>query len=179
MGSKRISIAMDEETLKLLDEINPEKDASRSKVIRDAIKFYHKSKKIRESGAENLDIYFDLLSGGEHLVLDVDHWLLFLDLLESSDKEEEFWAKSKKVADSHADQLSSKIQNLEELLERLSACNFFRLNKISENEYTLIVESKKTRKFVKNLVKDFSESMGFETRIHEDIGKLRIKEKET
>lgn len=176
MGSERISIAIDEKTLELLDEINPEEDSSRSKVIRDAIKFYHKSKKIREHGTDKLDIYFELLSGGEHIVLDVDHWLLFLELLDSSEDRDEFWKKSKDVANSHADQLSSKVQSLEDLLERLAACNFYRLNKISGSEYTLVVESEKARKFVKKLLKDFCDSMGFDTEMQEDIGKLRVRE---
>lgn len=177
MKSKRITVAVDELTLELLNELSSEENISRSKLVRKAIRFYQKNREIRESGGDRLDTYFELLSEGEHVILDVDHWLLFLEILESSEKKEKFWEKSKKVANSHADQLSSKISNIEELLERLASCNFFRLNKISKNEFTLIVGSEKVRKFVKRLLENFSESMGFEANIQEDIGKLRVKNK--
>ncbi len=175
MNPKRITVALDDHTLKLLEEMNEEADSSRSSIVRKAIRFYHESEEFRDHGTDKLNTYLDLLSEGEHVVLDVDHWLLFLDILESSSRKGEFWEKSKKVADSHADQLSSKVKSLEDLLERLSACNFFRLNKVSETEFTLLVSSEKVRKFVRKLLRDFADSMGFNVNIQEDIGKLRIK----
>lgn len=173
---KRITVALDEEALDLLDEMDEEEDISKSELVRRAIRFYYGSKRLRKYGTEKLDSYLDLLSEGEHIVLDIDHWLLLLDVLESSSKKEEFWEKSKKVADSHADQLASEVKTLEDLLERLSTCNFFRLNKASEKEYTLLINSEKSKKFVQRLLKDFCNSMGFEVEIQEDIGKLRVKQ---
>ena len=38
-----------------------------------------------------------------------------------------------------------------------------------------MVSSKEAKKFVKKTLEDFSESMGFEVNIIEDIGKLRAK----
>lgn len=173
---KRITVAVDEETLEIISEIKEEEDVSRSELVRKALRYYHESRKFREYGTDKLSTYLEMLSKGEHVVLDVDHWLLLLDILKSSPREEEFWQKSKQVANSHADQLSSKIDTVEDLLKRLEACNFFNLNKISENEFTLIVNSEKSKQFIKRLVKDFSDSMGFDVQIQEDIGKLRLKE---
>lgn len=175
MNPKRITVALDEKTLKLLEEMNDEEDSSRSSIVRKAIRFYHESKDLRDHGTEKLETYLELLSEGEHVVLDVDHWLLFLDILESSQKNQKFWEQSKKVADSHADQLESTVTSIEDLLERLAACNFYRLNKISDEEFTLLVRSEKARRFVKKLLRDFADSMGFEVDIQEDIGKLRVK----
>ncbi len=175
---KRVTVALDEETSEILDEIVSENDVSRSEAVRRAIKFYGGSKDIRERGDDRLSTYLDMLSKGEHVILDIDRWLLLLELLESSDQKEEFWEKSKKVADSHADQLDSKIDSFEDLLTRLEVCNFFSLNKISDKEYTLVVNSKESKKFVKRIVEDFSESMGFDVEIMEDIGKLRTRVKD-
>lgn len=177
MNPERITFAVDENTLEILNRMSKEENISRSKLVREAIRFYNGSKKLREHGTEKLDTYLELLSEGEHVVLDVDHWLLFLDVLESSSEREKFWKKSKEVANSHADQLASKIQTPEDLLKRLAACNFFRLNKLSDNEFTLILNSETARKFVKKLLEDFSKSMELEMNIQEDIGKLRVKSK--
>lgn len=176
-SKKRITVALDEETIDSLDKMVSD-NGSRSEVVRRAIKFYLESRDIRKHGTDRLDTYLEMLSEGEHVILDIDRWLLFLDLLESSDEKERFWKKAKKVAESHADQLESKIDTFEDLLVRLEICNFYNLNKVSENEYTLIVGSENARKFVKRLIEDFSESMGFDVEVSEDIGKLRAKVKE-
>lgn len=178
MSPERITVALDKRTLELLEKMNEEGDSSRSSIVRQAIRFFYESKNLREHGADKLNTYLELLSEGEHVVLDVDHWLLFLQILESSPKKEEFWKKSKKVAESHADQLSSKVKTLEDLLERLAACNFFRINKVSEKEFTLLVNSGTAKKFVKRVLKDFAENMGFKVKIQEDIGKIRVKKTE-
>ena len=33
----------------------------------------------------------DMLLSGEHIILDVDHWLMFLRLIPSSPEKEQFW----------------------------------------------------------------------------------------
>ncbi len=177
MNPKRISVSVDEQTLEILKELDSEEDISRSELLRRAVKFYHGTRKFREYGTERLDTYLDLLSEGEHVVLDIDRWLLFLDMLDSIPEKEEFWKKSEKIAESHAEQLSSRVQTPSDLLERLAACNFFRLSKTSDEEFTLIVNSEKSRRFVKRLLEDFSQSMGFDLEIQEGIGKLRVSSK--
>jgi hypothetical protein len=57
-----------------------------------------------------------MLSSGEHVILDVDHWLLSLKFV-----------KYEKIAVSHAEQLSNDIKTAKDLFERLEFCNFFRL----------------------------------------------------
>lgn len=175
---KRITVALDEETFELLDKMVSTDDDSRSEVVRKAIKFYRKFKDIREMGTERLLTYLDMLSEGEHVILDIDRWLIFLELLDSSDEKEEFWEKSKKVAESHAEQLDSEINSFEDLLKRLEVCNFYNLDKVSDKEYTLMVNSKSAKGFVKKIVEDFSKSMGFSVQVVEDIGKLRVRLKE-
>jgi hypothetical protein len=35
---------------------------------------------------------------GKHIILDVDHWLMFLRIIPSSPEKEKFWAEHKEVA---------------------------------------------------------------------------------
>ncbi|MDY6965622.1 MAG: ribbon-helix-helix protein, CopG family [Halobacteriota archaeon] len=170
----RITIALDEETLGLFEEMKEETDLSQSELVRRALRFYHEHRSIVDSG-KNISTYMDMLPTGEHVILDLDHWLLFLDLIESSPMKEEFWKGCKNVADSHAEQLSHKITSPRALLERLESCNFFKLIKNSQNEFTLLLGTDITKDWVKRLVEDFSESMGFDIMIKEDISKLRVR----
>jgi hypothetical protein len=114
-----------------------------------------------------------LLLGGEHIILDVDHWLLFLKLVASSGKES-FWEEHRDVARSHTEQLNSKVHTAEQLLARLEACNFFRMTKDSENNFTLVLGSGLPKKFVKIFLEEYFAGMGVKAEIKENLAKLRV-----
>jgi predicted transcriptional regulator len=171
----RITIALDSETNSLLEKIKEETKISQSELVREALRFYHDNKKFADTAVKNkLDFYMDMLLSGEHIILDVDHWLLFLGLVESSPEKEQFWEKCRDVARSHAEQLRHKVCSLEDLLERLEACNFFRTTKNSENDFTLVLGSEITKKFVKTFIEEFLSVIGLEAEIKENITKIRI-----
>jgi Arc/MetJ-type ribon-helix-helix transcriptional regulator len=171
----RITVALDDETNTLIEKMKKEMKASRSELLRDALRFYYENRKIADVSMRNkLDYYIDMLLSGEHVILDVDHWLLFLNLVESSPEKEYFWEKCREVARSHAEQLKHKVCSLEDLLERLEACNFFRITKNSENDFTLVLGSEITRKFVRTFIEEFLSVMGLKAEIKENITKIRI-----
>jgi len=171
----RVTIALDESTSQLFDKLRKEAGISGSELARRALRFYHENKDLLKDKNKRFDLYMDMLSGGEHAILDIDHLVLLLDLIDSSPKEEKFWRECKVVAKAHAEQLSSKVHTPEELLERLAACNFFRLIKDSEKKFTLVLSSDAARKFVKRLVEDFLDSMGFDAEVKEHLAKLTVK----
>ena len=170
----RVTVAFDENTLKLFETIKEETKLSQSELIRRALKFYKENKQLVELGKGRIGAYIDLLPSGEHIILDVDHWILFLKLIDSSPDKEKFWEGCKSVARSHSAQFGKKVRTVEDLLNRLSACNFFDLIKESETEFTLVLKSESAKKFVKNLLEDLFEGMKFSATVHEDLGKLRI-----
>ena len=104
----------------------------------------------------------------------MDHWLLLLEIIDSSPDKEKFWQGCEAVAKAHSEQLSNKVRTPEELLRRLEACNFFRLIKNSEKEFTLMLSSEATKKFIKKLIEDFLNNMGFDADVKEDFSKLRV-----
>jgi hypothetical protein len=116
----------------------------------------------------------DLLLDGEHIILDVDHWLLFLRLIESSPNQEKFWTEHREVARSHKEQLKSKVHTAEELLTRLETCNFFRLTKNSEKEFTLIFGSELPKKFVRVFLDEFFAAMNIKAEIKENLTKINV-----
>ncbi|MEW6222182.1 MAG: ribbon-helix-helix protein, CopG family [Candidatus Hadarchaeota archaeon] len=171
----RVTIALDEGSFQIFDKLRKEEGVSQSALMRRALKFYDENKGLLKTRDKKVDLYVDMLSSGEHIILDMDHWILLLNLIDSSPKKEKFWKGCRAVALAHAEQLRSKVRTPEELLERLEACNFFRLVKNSEKDFTLVLNSNATKKFVKEIVKDFMDCMKFSAEVKEDFSKLRVR----
>jgi predicted transcriptional regulator len=169
----RITIALDEEISKIVDEMREELDVSQSELIRRAIKFYNKYREPLEK-VDNfqLESYLNMLPEGEHIILDVDHWLAFLDLAEDN---KEFWDIHESVAKAHAETLPKKFKNPIEILKRLEVCNFYTLSSESPQDHTLMLGTDKAKRFIKTFLEEVIPEMGFNIEIKEGITKLRIK----
>ncbi|MFH1773702.1 MAG: ribbon-helix-helix protein, CopG family [Methanobacteriota archaeon] len=172
----RITIALDEETNKLLGKLRAEDKLSQSGLVRRALQFYSQYKgMLGTQGGKKINTYVEMLSEGEHIILDVDHWLLFLKFIETSPESEKFWEECRLVAKSHGEQLSQKIKSVENLLERLEACNFFKISKSSESEFTLVLGSNISKKFVRTFLEDVLTGLGYKAEVREDFTKLRVR----
>ena len=70
---KRITAALDESTISFLEKISAQENLSYSEIIRRAPNSYN------ENGAfpkEKVATCMYLLSNGEHVIIDVEHWFL-------------------------------------------------------------------------------------------------------
>ncbi|MFX1280101.1 MAG: ribbon-helix-helix protein, CopG family [Promethearchaeota archaeon] len=178
--SNRITIALDHETNEVLGKLKENSPTSQSEIIRKAIRFYHKFKKVfnnRGNGmAERVNIYIDLLAQGEHIILDVDHYLLFLKFIEHSPEKEEFSKINKSIGKAHAEEFSEDLEiiTVQKVIERLEACNFFKMVKDSSNSFTLLLGSDIQRNFIKTFLEEVLHGMGFKTTIKEGFSKLKI-----
>lgn len=124
----RITVAFDKPTTDLLEKISTEAQVSQSEIMRRALKFYSENKALEDpADKKKIPAYLDMLLTGEHIILDVDHWLMFLRLIASSTEKEKFWAEHKEVARAHWEQLKTKVHSPEEMLSMLEICNFYRL----------------------------------------------------
>lgn len=168
----RVTIALDKETAELFERLKDEERASQSGLLRRALKFYARYRDMMEGKDERINTYVDMLTEGEHLILDLDHWLLFMKYLEDV---EEFWEDHHEIAKSHGEQLPGKTKTPGELLRRLEACNFYKLKKDSENEYTLMMNSERSIRFIKVFLEEVLEGMGHKADIKQDLTKLRVK----
>jgi hypothetical protein len=92
---------------------------SQSELMREALKFYSKHKTLFES-IEDKKVYThaEMLSAGEHIILDIDHWLLFLSFIESHPEKYEFWDLHKVICEAHAEQFKHKFYRVEYILDR-------------------------------------------------------------
>lgn len=173
----RVTIALDEETEKLFESLKAETKLSQSELLRRALRAYSESRDLLERGGGKVRIYLDMLAEGEHIILDVDHWHLFLKLLDSlpEDERERFWVAHKAIARSHAEQLAGKVRSVKDLLERLEACNFYKLGRASGDEFTLVMGSEANKRFIKEFIEIVTQGLGFKVEMKEDLLKLRLR----
>jgi len=171
----RITVAFDQPTANLLEKLSREAELSQSEIMRRAIKFYNENIALTDPNVrKKITLYMDMLMNGEHVILDVDHWLLFLRLVEASPEAEKFWDEHRKVAQSHRDQLKSKVRTAEEVLRRLETCNFFRMTKDSEKDFTLVLGSELPKRFVKITIEEFFLAVGIKAEIKENLAKMSV-----
>jgi len=173
---ERITVAMDEETFEDFKKMRDDLKMSQSELIREALKFYSKYRMLIESQEDKkMYTHAEMLKVGEHVIVDIDHWLLFLRFIETHPEKEKFWELNKPIYEAHAEQFKHQMYSVEDVLKRLEACNYFTLNKVSKSDYTLILSSDVLKKFIKMLLEETFSGMGFKVDIREDIAKLRVK----
>ena len=115
---ERITIALDEETTGLFKKMKEDLGMSQSELMRASLKFFSKHKSLFEF-AEDKKVYThaEMLSAGEHVILDIDHWILFLNFIETHPDKEKFWKFHKDVCQAHAEQFKHKLYNAESILQ--------------------------------------------------------------
>lgn len=173
---ERVTIALDEETARLFQEMREDLGLSQSELMREALKFYSKHKALFESvDEERVYAYSEMLSTGEHIILDIDHWILFLSFVDTHPVRGEFWDMHRKVSQAHAEEFKQKNHDAETILRRLELCNFFKLSKTSDADFTLLLGNDTPKKFVKMELEEIFSKMGFKVDIKEDFLKLRIR----
>ena len=117
-------------------------------------------------------IYSDMLSTGEHIILDIEHFLLFLKIVNNND---EFWETHKAIARSHSDQIGKKMESIDIILKRLEICNFLKIKLEAPDEYIMLFGSDIPKKFVKVFLEEFCKSLNYNIVIKEGLTKFRLK----
>ncbi|AEA46709.1 ribbon-helix-helix protein, CopG family [Archaeoglobus veneficus] len=169
----RVTIAFDDESHEIFNRLREKSRQSQSEIIRKALKFYYTHQDLEYYDSEKIKIYVEMLAEGEHVILDIDHWIAFLRLVETHPEKDKFWELHREVAKSHAEQFRGK--SVDYILERLEACNFFRINRTAENEFTLILGNEITKNFIKVFLEEVFAGVGINAEIKEDLTKLRVK----
>lgn len=173
---ERVTIALDAEAAKLFREMREDLGISQSELMREALKFYSKHKALFDSvDEEKIYAYSEMLSVGEHIILDIDHWILFLSFIDTHPDKDKFWEMHQRVSQAHAEEFKHKNNKAETVLRRLELCNLFKLSRTSETDFTLLLGYDIPKKFVMMELKDIFSKMGIKVDIKEDFSKLRIK----
>jgi hypothetical protein len=174
--AERLVISVDPRMKDIIKRYKMKTGKSQSKIVKELLENYFDQTggDIGGFDSERARLYHELLSSGEHIILDMDHWVLFLRMLETLKDPEEFWEVHRQIGRSHAEQLVGKAENFKDVLERLEVCNLFKLRKAGEGEFTLILGTVPSKRFLKVLLEEIAKGLGFDIRIKEDFSKLRV-----
>ena len=102
--------------------------------------------------------------------------MAFLKFVENSPEKEEFYSYNKSIGKAHAEEFTHRfeVNTIERVVERLEACNFFKMVKDSSTRYTLILGSDIQKNFIKQFLEEVLNGMGFKAEIKEGFAKLKI-----
>lgn len=171
-----VTISFDDETAAIFKDLKKDLVISQSKLMRTALKFYSRHKGLFESvDVERVYIYSEMLSDGEHVILDMDHWILFLKFIESHPDEEKFWEMHKRVSQAHTEEFIHKNHDAEVVLRSLEVCNLFKLSRASKTDFTLILGYDVPKKFIRTELENIFSKMESRAEIREDLSKIRVK----
>ncbi len=171
-----VTISFDEESAGIFRDLKKDLVGSQSELLRTALRFYSRHKALFESlDGDRIYAYTQMLSDGEHVILDVDHWIIFLKFIESHPDKEKFWEMHQRVSQSHAEEFIHKNHDIEAVFRRLEACNLFKLIRTSETDFTLILGYDVPKKFIRTEIEDIFSRMGSRAEIREGLSKIRVK----
>lgn len=133
MVTNRITVSLDDDAQGALDSLSNRTDKAQSELVREALVFYAANFEAAATEAgPNLEAYHQMLSSGEHVLLDVDFLHCFLDYVENAegDPDPEFVEAADRVASFHAHEYADRFDSLGELLDWLSFCGFSHRSRI-------------------------------------------------
>lgn len=179
MPSDRVTVSLDEESRRALEELTERADGSRSEVVREAIAFYAANfESARASDSDHLQTYYEMLSTGEHVLLDVDLLHAFLSQVERpEDRDDEFLETIDRVARYHAREYAERFDSLADVLDWLSLCGFLTVRRADEGSYHVVFPSEPLRRFMVRFIRGSVADLPFEVEIEESVSKVLFTER--
>lgn len=176
---KRISVALDENTEKLLDELVSKKNMTVSDIVRMAILTYSE---LESNGGEinitKLKEYAALLYGGESVIVDIELWTCILDELNER-ASEKIWNCVESIGEMYGIQFKNMgFTSIKQTLKYLEATNWFRLKTNGEEGYTLILRARSEGKLFKLFLENMFRAQGIPVEIVDGMRKLIVMRKD-
>jgi hypothetical protein len=170
---RRLSVAIDEDTNSILEELVERENRTASEIIRQAITQYYQLKDVHP---ESIKIYSDLLYGREYIILDIELWIAMLDELNEK-ASEKFWENVKSIAEAHSWQIRNKgFKSLVDVMRFLEHENLFRVKMNGDKSITLVLSSRNEQKFVRLYLQTLLDKLGYKVKIVEGLRKILISE---
>ncbi len=173
---ERISVSLDSESKRKLEELRRRTGKSVSEIIRDLVNLGYEIG-VNEVSAEALKAWVDYLAKRQHIILDIEHWrVIFSEIEKVSDNN--FWKQMEEIGLSHATQYFMKGLNTpERILRYVEKANWYEIKEEGKGIYTLILNDPKIKKFVRVFLEKVFEGQGLDVEIREGFGKLIVVDK--
>jgi predicted transcriptional regulator len=174
MPGDRVTVSLDEDAKSALEGLTERTDGSRSELIREAIGFYAANfDSARASDSDHLQTYYEMLSTGEHVLLDVDLLHAFLSqVADPATRSDEFLETIDQVAQYHAAEYAERFDSLGDVLEWLSLCGFLTVRRAEEGSYHVVFPSEELRWFMVRFIRGSVADLPFEVEIEESVSKV-------
>ncbi|MBV0903179.1 ribbon-helix-helix protein, CopG family [Haloarcula salina] len=179
MTMDRATVSLDEDAKEALEDLTERTGHGQSELFRRALTFYAANFQAATTDAgTKLGDYHKMLSGGEHVLLDVDFLHCFLDFVSdgSGTPDPEFLESADRVSDYHAREYDGEFETLDELLEWLSLCGFLSVRRSDENRYHVVFPSDHIRWFMTRFIERSTVDLPFDIDIEEGLTKVLITE---
>ncbi|MUV48167.1 ribbon-helix-helix protein, CopG family [Haloarcula sp. CBA1122] len=179
MPTDRVTVSLDEETKETLEDLTDRTGESQSQLIREAIAFYAANfDSAHASDSDHLQTYYEMLSTGEHVLLDID--LLHALLSQFSDpaqRDEGVLEMIDQVAQYHAQEYAERFDSLEDVLEWLSLCGFLTVRRDERGSFHVVFPSESVRWLMIRFIRGSITDLPFEIEIEESVSKVLLRER--
>lgn len=176
--TRRVTVSLDDDANAALDTLSAETGMGQSELVRRALSFYAANfEAARERPSDNLEQYYQMLSSGEHVLLDVDFLHAFLEhLYDGGEPDPAFVEAADRVSDYHAREYENRFDGVGELLEWLSFCGFLDVRRETEEVYHVVFPSEPIQWFMTRFIERSTASMAAEIEIDRGVSKMIITE---
>ena len=180
MPHDRVTVSLDGDAKAALDGLVERTGEGQSEVVRRALRFYATNVEVAEATetGENLTAYHQMLSGGEHVLLDVDFFHAFLDNADPDDPDDEFIETIDRVSEYHAHEYAERFDDAGDLLNWLSVCGFLTVRSSDEGTYHVVFPSEAMRWFMTRFIRKSTTEVPFEVEIEESLSKVLVRQRE-
>jgi len=179
MSNDRVTVSLDEDARDALEDLTDKTGQGQSELVRRSLTFYAANFQAASAeSSEQLEDYHKMLSGGEHVLLDVDFLHCFLDYVSDGDgnPDPDFLEMADEVSDYHASEYDGEFDSLDELLEWLSLCGFLSVRRSDDDRYHVVFPSEQIRWFMTRFVERSTADLPFDIDIEEGLTKVMMTE---
>ncbi|WP_247003018.1 ribbon-helix-helix protein, CopG family [Halosolutus gelatinilyticus] len=179
--TQRVTVSLDGDSTAALERLLVETDKSQSEVVRRALTFYAANFEAADGRpSDNLEQYYQMLTSGEHVLLDVDFLHAFLEhAYEGGDPDPEFVAAADRVSDYHAREYATRFEEVGELLEWLSFCGFLEVRCEETDVHHIVFPSEPIQWFMTRFIERSTVDMPTDIEIDRGVSKVIVTERRT
>lgn len=172
----RITVALDQEAKRTLENLEKRGEESKSELVRNAISFYGSNYRAAEEGPkEGLSQYYELVDSGEYVILDVDFLYLFLKYLyREGEHRREFLEAADQVFRYQALAYSKRFDDVEELVDWLALCGLLTAREGDDGAFHLLFPSDEIRRFTTRFIEQTCSQLDADVEIESAVSKALI-----
>lgn len=178
--TQRVTVSLDDDSSAALERLLAETGNGQSEIVRQALAFYAANFEAASGRpSDNLEQYYQMLTSGEHVLLDVDFLHAFLEHCHAGgDPDPAFVEAADRVSDYHAREYAARFEEVGELLEWLSFCGFLEVRCEGDGVYHIVFPSEAIRWFMTRFIERSTVDLPTEITIEQGVSKVIIAEEE-